>query len=315
MAIHEPEQSVVRLKEFSAVLDRLPGMAELLRRGEVDLRRVEVMNERVVNLGCPELIAQVEEALLEVAPELNRTQLARRTSGLVAQADPEGYERRCQKARAGRRVECTPLPDGMAKLVWILPAAEADRIHQQICADAKRLPKDERTTDQKRCDVLLDRVMGASREWNVRTFVTVSMETLMGLTNDPGQLAGYGPISADAARALAMRGPWRGILLDEYRHAAAISVDTYRPTALLKEFGRVRDGGVCTAPGCNNPIQEFDHVVPWPQGKTVATQVDGKCMWHHHRKHDDYTVTRDSDGTCHWTTPLGREYTTTPVEY
>ena len=137
----------------------------------------------------------------------------------------------------------------------------------------------------------------------------------MGLTEDPGLLDGYGPISADSARELAMHGPWRGILLDQYRHASEMSTDHYRPTAQLREFVPVRDGGTCTFPGCTLPIQELDHTTPWPAGHTTATQLKGLCSWHHHRKHDNYTVTLDGSGNSHWTTPQHRHYTTYLHEY
>src|ERR1700742_1557909 len=186
MAIKEPGQTVARRPEQSEGLGGLPQLAEQVRHGDLDPRRVEAVRERITHLDDPALVKQVEDALVDVAAGLNHTQLCRKTTGLVAQADPEGYERRCQKAKAERRVEYSPLPDGMAKLGWILPATEARVIHEQVCRDAKNLPKDDRTTDQKRCDVLLDRVLGKTRDWNVRTYVTISMETLLGLTNDPG---------------------------------------------------------------------------------------------------------------------------------
>ncbi|MEV6606290.1 DUF222 domain-containing protein [Kutzneria sp. NPDC051319] len=315
MAIKEPEQSVARRKEASGALDVLPRLAEQLRCGELDFARFDAVRERIRHLDQPEQITEVEDALVGVAAGLNRTQLCRKTTGLVAKADPEGYETRCQKAAKERRIEFSPLPDGMAKLTWTLQATDAHRLFQQICADAKALPADDRTTDQKRSDVLMDRVLGNRQQWNVRTYVTVSIETLLGLTNDPGQLAGYGPISADTARELAMHGPWRGILLDEHRHATAITTDTYRPTALMKEFTRAQSGGICTAPGCNRPVQEHDHIIPWPQGDTTPTNLQGLCVRHHHIKHENYTVTRDTNGTTHWTTPTGRHHTTHPTQH
>ena len=227
------------------------------------------------------MIASVEDALLDTASGLTHTQLCRHTTHLVATADPDGYQQRCHKARDDRRVEFTPLPDGMAKLTWILPAAEARLLFDQTRKDAKALPTDDRTTDQKRCDALLDRVLGDNRDWNARTFVTIPIETLMGLTNDPGPLTGYGPIAADNARTLALHGPRRGILLNEYRHATAISTTTYRPTTLLKELEHAHAGGTCTAPGCTTPIQEHDHITPWPLGHTKATNTQGLCTWHH----------------------------------
>ena len=315
MAATESEQAVVRRKELSQVLGVLPRLSDQLRRGDLELRQLEAVYERVRRLPTPELIAEVEDALLDAAPGLNRTRLCRQTSRLVALADPAGYAQRHQKATEDRRVEFSPLPDGMAALTWVLSADQARLIHEQVCADARTLPKDERTTDQKRCDVLLDRVMGTARDLSAQIHVTVSLETLLGLTEEPGRLDGYGPIPADMARELAMHNPWRAVLLGPYRHAEAISTQKYRPTRAMRELSIVRDGGTCTAPGCNSPIQELDHVTPWPQGETRTTQLTGFCSWHHHRKHDNHHAALDPDSTLRWTTPQGRTYETRPHQY
>jgi Domain of unknown function (DUF222) len=315
MATKVSEPALTRSQELAAALETHPALAEQFRRGEIDLARFAAIHERTRHLPDPAQVAEVDQALAEVAPGMTRTQVCRKATALVAKADPNGYEQRCHKAKGDRGVEISPLPDGMAKLVWTLPAAEAHQLFQQICADVKALPKDDRTTDQKRSDVLLDRLVGNRTDWNVRTFVTISMETLLGLTNDPGQLAGYGPIAAEAARELAMHGPFRGLLLGEYQQITAISTDTYRPTTLMKEANLARSAGTCTAPGCTLPIQEHDHITPWPAGKTTPANLQGLCTWHHHRKHDNYTVTRDADGTTHWTTPAGRHHTTHPLRH
>jgi len=306
---------VVRQKERSAVLDRLPRLAELLRRGEIDLRRLETVDERVVNLPCQAMITQVEDALADVAPGLTRTQLARRATKAVAEVDPLGYDQRRLKATQERRVEFVPLPDGMAELRIRLSAVDARTCYEVLTQDARSCPKDERTTDQKRADAFQDRFLGYGVDRKVQVHVTISMETLMGLTEDPALLDGYGPIAADSARELAMHGPWRGILLDQYRHAEAMSTHKYRADAPCRELVKVRDGGTCRAPGCISPIQELDHTVPWPTGETAANQLKGYCEWHHHQKHADHAVTLDPDGTLHWVTPLDRRYTTQPHHY
>jgi len=315
MATHEPEQSLVRQKERSEVLDRLPRLCEQLRRGELDLRRLETVDERVVNLPSQAMVTEVEDALIEDAPGLTRTQLARRATKAVAEVDPTGYDQRRQKATEDRRVECRPLPDGMAELRIRLTAIDARAAYDVLTQDAQSCPKDERTTDQKRADAFLDRFLGYGVQRKVQVHVTISMETLMGLTEDPGLLDGYGPLAADNARELAMHGPWRGLLLDKYRRAEALSVEKYRPTVNIKEFSKLSAGGVCSAPGCTSPIQELDHTVPWPIGKTTATQLRGYCVWHHHRKHANHTVTLNPDGTIHWVTPQGRHYTSQPYQY
>ncbi|WP_147328424.1 HNH endonuclease signature motif containing protein [Kutzneria buriramensis] len=315
MAITEPEQTVVRRKELTEDLRTLPRLMDQLREGRLDLRRLEAVRDRVRNLPSVALIAEVEDALLDIAPGLTHSQLGRRTTALVAQADPTGYEQRHQKAKSERRVEIRPLPDGMAHLTATLPAVEARMVHDLLCADAKDLPKDDRTTDQKRADAFLDRFLGNVRKRDVQVHVTISMETLMGLTEDPALLEGYGPITADTARELAMDGIWRAILLDDHDHADTIGKHTYRPGRRLKELVGVRAGNVCSAPGCTRPIQEGDHVTPWPKGHTTLANVKGLCTRHHHLKHDTHKVTVDNDGSLHWTTPHGRNYTTTPHKY
>src|SRR3954447_5835725 len=150
MAAQEPERALSRRKELSGVVEALPRLFGQLRRGQIDARRLEVVHERTTHLSDPALITQVEDALIEVAPVLNRSQLARHTTKLVAQADPDGYRQRCQRATAERRVEFTPLPDGMAQVKAILPAVSARLAHDLLNADIADLPADERTTDHKR---------------------------------------------------------------------------------------------------------------------------------------------------------------------
>ena len=306
---------MVRQKVRSGVLDRLPRLCEQLRRGELDLRRLEVVDDRVVNLASPAMVAEVEDALVEMAPGLTHTQLARRATKAVATADPLGYDQRRQKAREERRVEFVPLPDGMAQLRITLDAIDARQAYDLLTKDARALVKDDRSTDQKRADAFQDRFLGYGVDRKVQVHVTISMETLMGLTEDPGQLDGYGPIAADSARDLAMHGPWRGLLLGPTRTAEAMTTQKYRADAKTREFSIRRDGGTCCAPGCTTPIQELDHTVPWPKGETAAAQLRGYCARHHRLKHGDYTVTLDQDGTLHWVTPQGRHYATRPHQY
>ena len=252
MAIKETEQSVARRKDLTDILDVLPRLADLVRQGDLDLRRLDTVRQRVKNLPGHEAITQVEDALLDVAADLNTTELARKTTKLVNHIDPLGAEQRHQKAKVERRVEFRPLPEGMAELRATLPAPEARLIYNQLTADARTL-HDDRTTDQKRADAFVDRMAGKTSNRKVEVHVTIPMETLIGLTEDPGLLEGYGPIPATMARELAAQGPWRGILLDKYRTATHISTKRYRPPDIMREYIGIRDGGICTAPGATTP--------------------------------------------------------------
>ncbi|MGH8836580.1 MAG: hypothetical protein ACRDWG_16525, partial [Actinomycetes bacterium] len=59
--------------------------------------------------------------------------------------------------------------------------------------------------------------------------VTVPATTLLGLTDIPGELAGYGPITAEVARRIVAHGTWRRLLTDPA--SGQLLVTAGRPTA------------------------------------------------------------------------------------
>ncbi len=78
----------------------------------------------------------------------------------------------------------------------------------------------------------------------------------------------------------------------------------------LARFVKHRDI-TCSFPGCRRLAwsTENDHLLPWPQGRTTAENIDCKCKHHHQAKtHGGYRTQRFTDGTIRWTTPLGRIY-------
>lgn len=89
--------------------------------------------------------------------------------------------------------------------------------------------------------------------------VTVPALTLLGITDSPAVLEGYGPIDADSARALAGQSKvWYRMLTDP-KTGAPIALDRtkYRPTKAMKRYLRYRDG-TCRFPGCNRAATHCD---------------------------------------------------------
>ncbi|MGH3780190.1 MAG: hypothetical protein ACRDRO_06040 [Pseudonocardiaceae bacterium] len=82
--------------------------------------------------------------------------------------------------------------------------------------------------------------------------------TLAGLADNPGELAGFGPIPAEMARELAAAARrWRAALIDEHTGQLTDLSVAYRPRRLLDLTVRARDQ-VCCFPGCRQPARRCD---------------------------------------------------------
>ena len=163
--------------------------------------------------------------------------LARRVKRAVLQAEaalePGQTAEREDEARRGRRVSVRPEPDGMASLWALLPAEQLraftvgldELVRRQGLVD--RLAGSDRTADQRRADVLallpalaLHALDGTPPPADgghpaVVVDVQVPMATALGLSDAPGHLTGYGPVSARTVRLLLPSARLRRVVVDE----------------------------------------------------------------------------------------------------
>lgn len=120
--------------------------------------------------------------------------------------------------------------------------------------------------------------------------VVLAAATGLGLDDQPGELAGYGPIPGSLARELAgdPDSTWRRILTDPESGALLdVGRTTYRPPAALADHVRARDRR-CRFPGCRQSAQrcDIDHVVRFPDGATSRRNLCCECRHHHRLKHE-----------------------------
>ncbi|HEY2172364.1 MAG TPA: DUF222 domain-containing protein, partial [Mycobacteriales bacterium] len=202
-----------RLQVARGLRDRLPGTRAALTAGRVDVRKATTIAEATEPLDAV-TAAAVEAAVLPKAPSQTLAELKRAVRRAVLAADPADAETRHQRARTDRWVRLIPAEDGMADLYAHLPATDATRIMTAVDTLAHtRAPGDDRGVDARRADALVELVTG-EQAGETRVHVTVAATTLAGIDDQPGELAGYGPVTAAVARDLAEGGTWRRLLTD-----------------------------------------------------------------------------------------------------
>jgi hypothetical protein len=198
--------AMVRLDTATALTTRLPGTLEALERGEIDLIKARAVVEATDPLS-DEHAAAVQDQVLGRASTQTSSQLRASLRRAVLRVDPDGAAQRHEQRRKDRRVELIPLPDAMAQLIAYLPAEQAIAIYQRLdtLACKARTPDDVRSADERRADVFVDLLLESGAAVQVEVQVTVPVDTLLGTSDHPGELAGYGSIPAALARRLADR--------------------------------------------------------------------------------------------------------------
>ncbi|WP_371791018.1 DUF222 domain-containing protein [Streptomyces sp. NBC_01471] len=301
----------------------------------------------------PKAAARVESAMATKMPTQATGQSSRALRRQVIKADPEGYQRRLELGTKEREIVRYPQDDGMVTWGATVPAELGARFDQAVDAHATTLVVDDRTLSQRRVDALADLILnrpvllsgpshtpatpeaptphqsvpGRPAPATALVHVTVPLDVLIGASEDPAELKGYGPVTATQARTIAFAEGtiWRR-LITHPKTGLLIKTDptTYRPSAEAERHVVARDQQ-CAFPSCRMPAQrcdldhvkEFDHAHPESGGQTVPENLIPICRRHHLMKHrGNWTVTRDSvTGITTWVSPTGHIYLNTPRNY
>jgi hypothetical protein len=246
-------------------------------------------------------------------------------------------EARHAKSVKDRRLEYVPDRDGMAWLSAYLPADQAAGIWDRTTAAARALqgPAESRSLSQLRADVAsgwlltagagVDGTEGSVSAGSVppgdvpspraQVLVTVPVFSLLGQTEEPAILDGYGPIPPSMARRLVADGGTSFLrVLTDPRDGAPLEIGrtSYRLTKPMRQWLRLRDAH-CTFPNCNNHSldNDADHILAWADGGgTGIANLGQPCPKHHRLKHTTawrpVGATRESPPG--WISPAGRHY-------
>jgi hypothetical protein len=319
------------------LVNYLPNTCSALATGDISLAHANVIAKETaaaIRDGLTEFqIFEVEQRAIAHAEFHTPAQVANQVRTSLARIAPETFEDTVARARDTRRVSCYNDSDGMSTVVAILPAADAQVVINAIesfirvtSADNGNTEgsinaKDSRSTDMKRADALTA-IAAASLSSSpvtphrrpISINVTIDLPTLLGLAENPGQLAGYGAIPASVARELASDGKWKRFITDpQTGNLLDYGRESYEPPQALKDFLIARDR-TCRFPGCRRSaaLSDLDHAQSWEEGgSTSAENLGALCRRHHRLKtHDGWSVTSHADGSCTWLSPLGKKFFT-----
>jgi len=311
------EGTVVTLDRQARLLrTRAPKVWSNFRAGEISAANAQRVAETLEAL--PEAIqsdAALDEKALELA-QLAPARFRERMRSLRERMHPRSLTERNQDAARDRRVWREADCDGMAWLGMNLVAPDAEAAWLRIDAIARHLadqPDETRTLDQLRADAAADILTGRTDPATaprVTVGVLIPMLSLLGVSEEPATLDGYGPIDADTARRLAAHAPSFHRILTHPVSGTVLDVDrtTYRPPADLKRWLALRDG-TCRFSGCGRRARDcdVDHTIAWASGgTTTARNLAHLSRRHHTLKHKSkWRMEQSPDGTITWASPTG----------
>jgi hypothetical protein len=309
------------------VADCLPKSWEALDRGDITLSHLKSVERATHNCTARVTVAVDAQVIpLAIDREWTPSEIAKAARKLILALDPEGAKRRAAAAKNEADVQFYPDNDGMASLVAHGPADKAQQIMTAINqhADAMVRSGDARPVGVRRFDALYDLVYGGAAMANgtgiarrVETRLNLDLATYLGLNDQPGELVGYGPITAEAARRIAADSTLRRLITDPLTGKALdLGLKAYRPSAALARLVEA-EHPTCGMPGCGRSADtcQIDHRKErHDSGRTDEDNLGPLCLMHHQMKTKKlWKLDVGPEGTEKWTSYLGYTYTKKPA--
>jgi Domain of unknown function (DUF222) len=267
--------------------ERLPDTLKAMGEGKVELVTAMALVEITAELSLDDA-HRVEAKVLPMAEERTVAQVRASARYFRDRFDPDAAERRRERVRERRAAEFVNHDDGETRLTIAGPGERVYLAWLVLDAYARQLRAagDQRTLEQRRHDIALDLLLGQQdRRVQVQAFLHVPATTLAGISEAPGILAGYGPVTAQLCRVLAAGDAvWHRVFGDPITGIVKdLDRTTYRPPASLTRYVQARDG-TCIAPGCTKPAEhcQLDHTIRWAdEGCTCDDNSGPLCVRHH----------------------------------
>lgn len=301
---------------------RLPRVWVALCDGVIDVHRARILVDDTAHISIAHA-REVVGSVLDDARLLTTGQLRAKLKKLCIEAAPDDAKQRYERAVQFRRVSVEPNPDGTADLYATnLPAHRVQAAKRRLNDLARKAKSsgDNRSIDQVRADLLLDLLDGTltgNENSKGSLHITGDLETLAGLAEHPGELAGFGPVIADIVRQVAEQqkqaNSWWTITDPTTGLPIHTGTTRRRPTAMQRRRV-VALNPSCVHPGCRMPAVDcdIDHRIPYSESRqTRLRDLAPLCRYHHNLKDQHGWSYRPlPNGDWLFTTPLGHKHTT-----
>jgi hypothetical protein len=357
------------LRYADQLVHRLPTVHAALAAGAIDQPKARAFVDQLACLDQRPAQVVAERLLAAGAASWDLRTLVDKLRRRAIAEDPPAAARRYAQRLSERRVQARVHPDGTADLSALnLPPNRVAEITERITAIARTAKRqgDARTIDQLKADTVTDLLAGTGigatppapvtnpgpaplpatgrsedepaanvplpgpRRGVVE--LTAPLSALIGLSQAPGNLAGFGPVVADIVRRIVAEDPdaqWRFSIYDDLDREGQLAyhgITSARPdsdtgrngfSAADAAFLRARDR-TCRGPqGCHTPACQLDHTIAKVDGGGHHRGNGGPlCTRDHIFKHQSgATLRQPQPGLFQWITPLGRTYTVKPEPY
>ncbi|UUT36107.1 HNH endonuclease signature motif containing protein [Microbacterium elymi] len=297
--VHVSERTIRARADTARILqERCPRTWAAFCDGLLDERNADTAADLAITLPAddPETWATFDQRAADTGQKLPVGKFRTWARALRERLASESIDARHERAAEDRRIWTRPELDGMADLGIHGPAADVHAADTRVDRIARHLHEQEgetRTLAQLRADVALALLNGATVDGAATgaaagrpaVAITVPVMTLLGRSDEPAILDGFGPIDLNTAKRLAGdASSWVRILTHPV-DGTVLDVDrtTYRIPKALRRWLGIRDK-VCAFPGCGRLARDcdIDHRTEWQHGGKTAADNAGPLCEHHH---------------------------------
>ena len=331
------EDMILNYERQAVVMrSRTPKTWAAFRHGEITPQNAKVVTALSESLPeDPAMWAQFDEKVADLAIRLTPARFRTRARVIREKLLGATLEERTVAEAAFRKVVAEAHPDGMASVYYYDTADKVTLIMARVEEEARalsRVPCETRTLDQLRADVFADIMLtleddggpvrdsdpsnGTRNAKNRRNAVGVKVGllipvmSLLGHSDEPASLEGYGPIDIATAKKLAAAAPSFFRILTHPITGTILDIDktTLRIPADMRRWLEIRDQ-ICIFPGCGKRARhcEIDHTKDRQYGGiTKVTNLGHMCKKHQMEKHHTlWEPEHMPNGRIRWTSPTG----------